>query len=95
MASPSLDLIGRCIRCATLWIKCDRAEQSSEISFSNNSKLVSVVSLLTRIQFLPFSDRNFLQNLTSSSKYDSALSVPIHPGVYGNILTNVSTIVRH
>lgn len=55
---------------------------------------MAVVNGMVRVQFLPFSDHNFLENLESAAKlplhYVSKLPAAIHQGIYGQLLTSVS-----
>ncbi|XP_039272759.2 nucleoporin NUP188-like [Styela clava] len=97
MINPPLDLLSLCVRCLTMWLKCDtsinQGSDSSGPSMKNNQHLLSIITAISRIQFLPFSEQNFMKSFESAAKlplhYVSELPAPLYPGIFGNVLANV------
>lgn len=98
MVNLPMGLFSLCIQCLTGWLKCDdmiikNAESSQLLSLQDHKNLLSVMNGMMRVQFLPFSEHNFLESLESAAKlplhYVSNLQTPLYPGIYGHVLTSV------
>lgn len=98
MVNPPLDLYALCIQCITGFLKCDETtdrtgDSRSSTLLQSRRILMAIVNGMMRVQFLPFSDYNFLENMESAAKlplhYVSKLPATLYPGIYGQVLTNV------